>query len=102
MFGSYPALCQGIVFETGASKFLVQHKGPSPPTPQTTVVDWIRPPGVVLEGGGIHPRPPPTSASPPALGNAHECQSLRQHYKDKAYLFPNGAAPLPHIEQPLF
>lgn len=59
MFGSYPALCQGIVFETGASKFLVQHKGPIPQAPQTTVVDWIRPPGVVLGGGGIHPPPPP-------------------------------------------
>lgn len=58
MFGSYPALCQGIVFETGASKFLVQHKGPIPQAPQTTVVDWIRPPGVVLGGGGIHPPPP--------------------------------------------
>lgn len=100
--GSYPAVCQRIVFGTGASKFLEQHKRSSPLTPQATVADWIRPPGVVLRDGGIHPRPPAKSTFPPALGNAHECQSLRQHYKDKAYLFPMGPAPLPCIEKPLF
>lgn len=88
--------------DTGASKFLLQHKESSPSTPQTTAVDWIRLPGLVLRGRGIHPSPPPTFTSPPALGIANECQSLRQHYKDEAYLFPSGPAPLPHIEQPLF
>lgn len=100
--GNYPAVHQGMVFGTGASEFLLQHKGSSASTPKTSVMDWIRPPGLVLRVGGIQPWPPPTSTSPPALGIAHECQSLRQHYKDEAYLFPNGPAPLPHIEKPLF
>lgn len=56
--GSYPVVCQGLGFGTGACKFLLQHKGYGPPPAQTTVMDWIRPPGVVLKGGGIHSHPP--------------------------------------------
>lgn len=58
-------------------------KGSGRPAPQATAVDWIRPPGAVLRGGGIHPSLPPASTSPPALGIAHECQSFRRNHKDE-------------------
>lgn len=45
---------------------------------------------------------PPSSRSPPALGIAHECQSLRRHYNDEARLFPKRPALLPDIKRPLF